>query len=85
VNTNLSAPDKAEFFRVKFESEFNEMTINTLIKIFAVLVILAGGVWILQGINILPGSYMSGNPDWVRNGGIAVAIGAALLWSAMRK
>jgi hypothetical protein len=39
-------------------------------------------VWILQGINVLPGSFMSGQTKWAINGGIAVVAGALLfLWS----
>lgn len=55
------------------------------IKIFAVLLILAGLVWILQGVNILPGSFMSGNPQWTTNGIITVVIGAGIFWFANRK
>jgi hypothetical protein len=54
------------------------------IKIFAILVILAGLVWILQGLNILLGSYMSGNPQWIINGIITVLIGAVIFWFANR-
>jgi len=59
--------------------------IRNILKVFAVLVFLAGGVWFLQGINILPGSYMSGNPQWAINGGIAMLVGAGLFWFANRK
>jgi hypothetical protein len=59
--------------------------VRTIIKIFAVLLILMGGVWILQGVNILPGSYMSGNPQWAVNGTITALIGAGLFWFANRK
>ena len=58
---------------------------KTLLKVFSVLVFLAGGVWFLQGINILPGSYMTGDPQWAINGGIAMAIGVGLFWFANRK
>lgn len=58
---------------------------KTLLKILAILIILAGGVWFLQGANILPGSYMSGNPQWMINGTIAMLIGAALFWFTNRK
>ena len=59
--------------------------VKTILKIFAVLLMLAGGVWILQGVNILPGSYMSGDPQWVVNGAIVVLIGVGLFWFANRK
>ena len=59
--------------------------VKTILKIFSVLLMLAGGVWILQGVNILPGSYMTGDPQWAVNGAIAVLIGAGLFWFANRK
>jgi len=49
------------------------------------LLILSGGVWFLQGINILPGSYMSGNPQWAIYGSIAIVIGGVLIYFARRK
>ncbi|GAB4490316.1 MAG: hypothetical protein Fur0016_22320 [Anaerolineales bacterium] len=52
------------------------------LNILGILLVLAGGVWFLQGINILPGSFMTGNPQWTINGGIAVVIGTGLLWFA---
>jgi hypothetical protein len=37
--------------------------VKTILKIFAVLIMLMGGIWFLQGINVLPGSYMTGDPQ----------------------
>jgi len=59
--------------------------VKIILKLFAVLVFLAGGIWFLQGINILPGSFMTGNPQWAINGGIAMIVGASLFWFANRK
>jgi hypothetical protein len=59
--------------------------IKDIILILAVLLVLSGLVWVLQGFNILPGSYMSGNPQWVINGAITAAFGAGLFWFANRK
>lgn len=58
---------------------------KTALKVISVLVFLAGGVWFFQGINVLPGSYMTGDPQWAINGGIAMAIGVGLFWFANRK
>ncbi len=48
------------------------------------LCILVGGVWMLQGIGVLPGSFMSGQMQWAYNGAVAVAVGlvvvAAVNW-----
>ena len=54
-------------------------------RIIGVLLILSGLVWFLQGIGVLPGSYMSGDPQWAVNGGIVMVIGAALLWWANQR
>lgn len=49
-----------------------------------VLLALTGAVWILQGVGILPGSFMTGDPLWAYIGA-ATLVGAALLvWSAYR-
>ena len=43
------------------------------------LAMLMGAVWFLQGINVLPGSFMTGDRQWAINGAIAFVIGAALI------
>jgi hypothetical protein len=55
------------------------------LSIVGVLLVLVGGVWFLQGINILPGSFMTGQIRWAINGGIAILAGAGLLWFANRR
>jgi hypothetical protein len=55
-----------------------------VLNIVAILLILMGGVWFLQGIGVLPGSFMSGQIQWAINGGVAIGIGAALLFFANR-
>jgi drug/metabolite transporter superfamily protein YnfA len=44
-----------------------------------------GGIWFLQGINVLPGSFMSGQTRWAIIGGIAVVVGIALMVVANRR
>jgi hypothetical protein len=46
--------------------------------VLAALLILTGGVWILQGVNILPGSYMTGQIQWAIAGGVSALIGIGL-------
>lgn len=55
------------------------------VTVLGVLVILAGFVWFLQGINVLPGSFMTGQPQWAVYGGIAILVGAALIFFANRR
>jgi hypothetical protein len=58
---------------------------KTALKVFSILIFLAGGTWVLQGINILPGSFMTGNPQWAINGAITMLIGGGMFWFANRK
>jgi hypothetical protein len=53
-------------------------------NIVAGLLVLAGAIWFLQGIDVLPGSFMTGQTRWAVYGGIAVAVGIALLLRANR-
>ncbi len=49
------------------------------LNIVAVLLTLVGVGWFLQGINVLPGSIMSGQVEWAIYGGIAFVVGIGLL------
>jgi hypothetical protein len=52
------------------------------LNVSGVLCLLVGCVWILQGINILPGSFMTGQTKWAIYGGLLVLVGIGLLISA---
>jgi uncharacterized membrane protein HdeD (DUF308 family) len=56
-----------------------------VLNIVAVLCILLGCIWLLQGINILPGSFMTGQTKWAVYGGILVVVGIAVLMTANRR
>lgn len=58
--------------------------IKILLKIIAILLILTGGIFLLQGINLLPGTFMRGNPQWVFNGAVTMLVGAGLFWFVNR-
>lgn len=55
-----------------------------ILQSVAVVLILGGAVFFLQGINILPGSYMTGDPQWAINGSVMIVIGAAIFYFANR-
>jgi hypothetical protein len=55
------------------------------INIVAALIFLAGLIWFLQGINVLPGSFMTGDPQWSINGGIMMAVALVLFYFANRR
>lgn len=52
--------------------------------VVASLLLLTGVVWILQGVNILPGSFMTGQMKWAYAGIVTGLVGAGLMWVALR-
>lgn len=61
------------------------LTMRIVFKVLGGLLLLAGGVWFLQGINILPGSFMTGQTKWAVYGGLLMAAGIGLLFLANRR
>lgn len=55
------------------------------LNIVGVLLVLLGSIWFLQGINVLPGSFMTGQMRWAVRGGILVIAGIVGLLYANRK
>jgi hypothetical protein len=55
------------------------------LNIAGVLLVLFGATWFLQGINVLPGSFMTGQIRWAVYGGIAVIAGIAILVRVRRR
>jgi hypothetical protein len=47
-----------------------------------IILVLLGLLWIAQGINVLPGSAMSGQAVWAVIGVVVALVGAWLLWTA---
>ena len=58
---------------------------KTALKVLSVLIFLAGGVWFLQGINLLRGNAMSGQSQWVVIGALVAIVGIGLLVFANRR
>jgi hypothetical protein len=56
-----------------------------ILNILAVILILVGVVWFLQGMNVLLGSVMTGQPQWSAFGIIAFMAGIALLFFSNRR
>ena len=55
------------------------------IKIAATLLILAGVMWFLQGINVLPGSAMTGDRKWAIIGAVSAVAGVVAWVFAARR
>ena len=58
---------------------------KAMLNIVGVILMVFGAIWFLQGINVLPGSFMTGQIQWAVYGGIAMVAGIALLVVAKRR
>jgi hypothetical protein len=56
-----------------------------ILTIVGALLALMGLIWFLQSINILPGSFMTGDIRWALYGCIAMFAGVGLLWYTNRR
>ena len=48
------------------------------------LLALIGCVWFLQGVGVLPGSFMTGQPKWAAYGALTLAVGLGIVWLSRR-
>lgn len=59
-----------------------------IMAIVGVAAVVVGGLWMLQGLDIVrwpASSFMLGDIIWTRNGAALAVAGAALLWFARRR
>ncbi len=59
-----------------------------VLAIVGIAAILVGGLWVLQGLDIVrwpASSFMLGDTTWTRNGVILAVVGVVLLWFARKK
>ena len=59
-----------------------------LMSIVGIAAILVGGLWMLQGLDIVrwpASSFMLGDTTWTRNGVILMVVGVVLVWFARKK
>jgi uncharacterized membrane protein HdeD (DUF308 family) len=55
------------------------------LNVAGVVCLLVGCVWILQGINVLPGSFMTGQAKWAIFGAILTVVGIVVLVATNRR
>jgi hypothetical protein len=53
--------------------------------VVGLLMCVAGVVWIGQGLGLIPGSFMTGDPFWAAAGGVVLIVGIVLAVSARRR
>ena len=56
-----------------------------VLNVVGAFAVLMGAIWFLQGINVLPGSFMTGQTRWAVYGAIAVVLGLVILMRANRR
>jgi hypothetical protein len=56
-----------------------------LLNIIGVVLILVGAVWILQGVNVIGGSVMTGQTQWAVYGALSAFVGIVLMVVANRR
>lgn len=62
--------------------------LKAILAIVGVAAILVGGLWVLQGLDIVrwpASSFMLGDTTWTRNGLVLVVVGIVLLWFSRKK
>lgn len=57
---------------------------RTLMLVLGAIALVLGGVWALQGANVLPGSFMTGDPTWLVIGLVLLVVGAGLVVLGLR-
>lgn len=55
-----------------------------MLTLIGALLMFFGVVWFFQGINVLPGSFMTGQMQWAVYGALAFGAGLAILLGARR-
>jgi len=59
--------------------------VRTASLVLGFIALITGGVWILQGVGILPGSFMSGQRTWLLIGLVVAALGVVLVYNGIRR
>ena len=54
------------------------------LNVIGVVLMLVGVVWFLQGVNVLPGSFMTGQTQWAIYGGVTFLVGAVAFYLGRR-
>ena len=59
--------------------------LKLMLAVVAVMMVIIGIIWILQGLNVLPGSMMTGHKEWAYRGAALAVVGIAGFWFSRRK
>jgi hypothetical protein len=60
-------------------------TARLVLLVVGAIAMVVGAVWIGQGLNLIPGSFMTGSRTWLLIGLLVAAGGVLLLWLGLRR
>lgn len=63
-------------------------SVKAILAVVGVAAVLVGGLWALQGLDIIrwpASSFMLGDTMWTRNGVVLVVVGIVLIWFARKR
>ena len=49
-------------------------------NIVAIVLVIIGAIWTLQGANVIGGSFMTGQSQWLYIGAVCVVAGLVVIW-----
>jgi hypothetical protein len=88
MGRRADAPDLLDWVNSGGERH-GEATMMTIVRVLATIFsgpfLLMGLIWIGQGFNLIPGSFMTGHIIWAIYGTPLALVGAALVWWLNRK
>jgi hypothetical protein len=58
---------------------------RTILTVVGVVAVLVGAVWIGRGANLIPGSFMTGDRNWLAIGIFVAAAGVSAIIFGLRK
>ncbi len=77
--------DDAEHQKHRIDRPYTPITMRIASTIVGVMCLLVGCIWFLQGINVLPGSFMTGQTKWAVYGAVVFIVGIGLLAVGRRR
>ena len=72
------------FARLEVRIPIRRYRLRYVLLIVGGLMDLVGAVWLLQGVGVLPGSFMSGQLFWAVMGAILIVVGCLLVFAGLR-
>ena len=58
---------------------------KSLLRAVSLALMAMGAVWFLQGVNVLPGSFMTGQTKWAIYGSLLLVVGVGMVVRANRR